>query len=437
MKSFLFVYICAITSFKVSFVLSQDPCLEYQTLNEDKRSPGHKFEPSADLAISDDRLTLGWYRIMSDAGETMPTSAPDTFKCGTWYPIWLNGGPPVTTGETKTVPVCLKTFESTCEYTWDIQIKICSGGFLVYELSPSPIIDSAYCFGSSGPCPNGTSSETGYTPGCSYLEQTILRPRHWEAAYDMNMIVKCSVRARASENSVPGYYYYSADFVAGIVVCQNSAPDAFVYEVDEGQTINVTLRSTVPTGCNAQMFINNCKETIKLSYPNEYSCRHGDTKWGPIIQESCGADVLANTWFENHTLIVHGNIDNMYNINSVRYASVKLTKASSKTDPSKAWDKINIPDIIIHTLSSACHWGTCNVGIAIRSHDSLFVVRTIDECKNPIQFNGTDHDYTATITSRTYPLIDFRVCDDRNMKIQRDGKSFKVIIAYNVLHLTT
>jgi hypothetical protein len=36
-------------------------------------------------------VELGWYRIIS-AGETeMPTEAPGTFRCKTWYPIWLDG----------------------------------------------------------------------------------------------------------------------------------------------------------------------------------------------------------------------------------------------------------------------------------------------------------------------------------------------------------
>jgi uncharacterized protein YjlB len=43
------------------------------------------------IAISDDRLDPGWYRIISAGGTEMPTEAPGTFRCKTWYPIWLDG----------------------------------------------------------------------------------------------------------------------------------------------------------------------------------------------------------------------------------------------------------------------------------------------------------------------------------------------------------
>ena len=61
-------------------------------MEEDKRSAGYSLDfDNAEIAISDDRLEPAWYRIIS-AGETeMPTEAPGTFRCKTWYPIWLDG----------------------------------------------------------------------------------------------------------------------------------------------------------------------------------------------------------------------------------------------------------------------------------------------------------------------------------------------------------
>jgi hypothetical protein len=61
-------------------------------LEEDKRSAGYSLDfDNAEIAIIDDRLEPGWYRIIG-AGETeMPTEAPGTFRCKTWYPIWLDG----------------------------------------------------------------------------------------------------------------------------------------------------------------------------------------------------------------------------------------------------------------------------------------------------------------------------------------------------------
>ena len=61
-------------------------------MEEVKRSAGYSLDfDNSEIAISDDRLEPGWYRIISAAGTEMPTEAPGTFRCKTWYPIWLNG----------------------------------------------------------------------------------------------------------------------------------------------------------------------------------------------------------------------------------------------------------------------------------------------------------------------------------------------------------
>lgn len=71
--------------------LITDPCASYSTLDNVKRSAGYNTDLTNDITISDDRLAPGWYRIVSVAGEDMPTEPPETFRCGSWYPIWLNG----------------------------------------------------------------------------------------------------------------------------------------------------------------------------------------------------------------------------------------------------------------------------------------------------------------------------------------------------------
>ena len=61
-------------------------------MEEVKRSAGYSLNlNNSEIAISDDRLEPGWYRIISAAGTEMPTEAPGTFRCKTGYPIWLDG----------------------------------------------------------------------------------------------------------------------------------------------------------------------------------------------------------------------------------------------------------------------------------------------------------------------------------------------------------
>lgn len=69
-----------------------DPCTNHSIIeNEEKRSSAYTYDFETEFAFSDDALEEGWYKVISKSGTEMPTKSPDTFKCGTWYPIWLDG----------------------------------------------------------------------------------------------------------------------------------------------------------------------------------------------------------------------------------------------------------------------------------------------------------------------------------------------------------
>ncbi|XP_021375502.1 von Willebrand factor D and EGF domain-containing protein-like isoform X2 [Mizuhopecten yessoensis] len=70
-----------------------------------------------------------------------------------------------TNGETKSVTMCAVGVFSPCFPTWStVRVKNC-GSFYVYDLKRTPG-DNGYCFGTETKCPDGKSSETGFTPGC-------------------------------------------------------------------------------------------------------------------------------------------------------------------------------------------------------------------------------------------------------------------------------
>ena len=70
-----------------TFYYPLDPCFTTNTIDEWKRSvanPDHND-------ICDNLLIPGWYRIISGAGEKMPTTCPfGGFRCGTTSPMWLS-----------------------------------------------------------------------------------------------------------------------------------------------------------------------------------------------------------------------------------------------------------------------------------------------------------------------------------------------------------
>ncbi|XP_052074207.1 oncoprotein-induced transcript 3 protein-like [Mytilus californianus] len=121
---------------------------------------------SSDQVISDEYLDASWYRPFSANGDKMPTSPPGKMHCGTINPIWLNGTLPTYDDGNVSREACVQTENAICEQSIDIEIRNC-GGYYIYFLKETPP-NSSFCFG-SGPviCPVGTSSETGFYPGCS------------------------------------------------------------------------------------------------------------------------------------------------------------------------------------------------------------------------------------------------------------------------------
>ncbi|CAG2228915.1 unnamed protein product [Mytilus edulis] len=84
-----------------------------------------QFQMSTDTVINDVLLTNGWYRIISSIGDDMPTDPPDSLKCGTWFPIWLNGSLPVPcpyahSSETGFYPDCTKKNVTSVEVLVDL-----------------------------------------------------------------------------------------------------------------------------------------------------------------------------------------------------------------------------------------------------------------------------------------------------------------------------
>lgn len=67
-------------------------CGSYNSLQvSNKRSIDYITDLSLDVPISDHALEMGWYRMINDNGDQIPTSPPGLLHCGTIHPIWLNG----------------------------------------------------------------------------------------------------------------------------------------------------------------------------------------------------------------------------------------------------------------------------------------------------------------------------------------------------------
>ncbi|XP_013411362.1 von Willebrand factor D and EGF domain-containing protein isoform X1 [Lingula anatina] len=146
-----------------------DPCTQgqHREVNDPRRSTA--ISPtSGDTMLCDSLLSSPpiWYRFTSPAGGDMPTANPGLLKCSTLFPVWLNGNIPSVADGEVTRQACVTNFGVSCSSPFNIKVKNC-GLYRVYQLPRTTGCPIAYCAGSEAPCPPGTSSPTGYTPGCS------------------------------------------------------------------------------------------------------------------------------------------------------------------------------------------------------------------------------------------------------------------------------
>lgn len=165
-----------------------EPCETINFIDDWKRSAANNLIDNTFLC--DSMLEEGWYRIISTAGERMPTECLiDGYRCGTAYPIYLSRKG-VPTGE-DIFPAKGKIVNRTAYEVYDnqcvneeypIRIKNCTL-YLVYYLRPTIGCNTAYCFGTELPCPDGQSSETGFSPGCS--EEKMNTHKHASLDYIM------------------------------------------------------------------------------------------------------------------------------------------------------------------------------------------------------------------------------------------------------------
>ncbi|VDI06511.1 Hypothetical predicted protein [Mytilus galloprovincialis] len=179
-------------------ISTSNQCTDYVLLDgpeEEARSPLFGISGSA---ISDDRLTTGWYRSNLTAGTDMTKDCPLLMRCGTMYPIWLNGTiPAVSEGEVVRSVCKLSISGSCCDSSYNsltIKIKNC-GDFRVYYLDTSGVpASSAFCFGDI-PKETTTSDQTVMaSAGLSTLQSTAMSDSESTRSESQNIVTTTSVK---------------------------------------------------------------------------------------------------------------------------------------------------------------------------------------------------------------------------------------------------
>ncbi|CAC5375044.1 unnamed protein product [Mytilus coruscus] len=283
--------------------------------------------------------------------------------------------------------------------------------------------------------------------------------------------IKCAIRMRNSRQSTPGPYLYSPLFRAGLFPSTNS----YYYTVNEGDSINITFTSTVPVGCIASHNVirSQCDQNFYIFRPSYYtygsSCTNNVRKRDILFNaEFCGFRLGNLDWMEKKTLEVYGYNDGLYNVNN-RYAYIKLSTSSiseynniwkdvdiyqirvevrdkdstlknrlcqSYNDPhfrtfdGKYYDYMGVGEFVmykndigpfwVHALFTSCGSGlpgtSCLCGIAIRSKNSLFVLRTCERISR------------KELHLLQQPVVTLTSCDESDMSISNTNNNYKIIL---------
>ncbi|KAL3871219.1 hypothetical protein ACJMK2_039227, partial [Sinanodonta woodiana] len=121
---------------------TQDECVKYATIpHAGQRYYNYRVDR---VIVHDFDLTSGWYRAND---EIMPTEKPKSlYRCGTPFPIWMNGTLPSEEDGIVDRVACLVSAQSACSIEYGIKVKNC-GSFWVYFLTKTGSRLEAYCFG--------------------------------------------------------------------------------------------------------------------------------------------------------------------------------------------------------------------------------------------------------------------------------------------------
>ncbi|KAL9960470.1 hypothetical protein ACROYT_G033933 [Oculina patagonica] len=142
-----------------------DGCKNYTVLSEADRAQVNAVRGD----LCDRSMLTGWYRFQGPAGDQMLNKCVPMFRCGAWYPGWLNGAHPTVDEGVVVRKACFHAgFNMCCASTNNIKVNNCSS-YYVYELQNPRACALRYCGNADVviTCPALPAPSNGTRLGCS------------------------------------------------------------------------------------------------------------------------------------------------------------------------------------------------------------------------------------------------------------------------------
>ena len=126
-------------------------CRFYKILKDGDRSVDKKVNK----LTCDDVLDFNsWYRFMGAAGTQLSTSCVPEYRCGTVWPLWMDGKYPTEDEGRVKRWVCQRGWSDYCAWKTEISVRNC-GGYYVHKFSPPPYCSGRYSGRYCGFSPKG------------------------------------------------------------------------------------------------------------------------------------------------------------------------------------------------------------------------------------------------------------------------------------------
>ncbi|XP_071955890.1 uncharacterized protein [Antedon mediterranea] len=198
-----------VIAYEDCFATEGDPCHSELELTDWYRSIHHDTQPG--FIISDNYIRDGWYNLRNEGDRIdirMPTSPPGNFKCGTKYPVWINGTYPENGDPIQNVTGCVDFNGTVCAYSMAICIKACpteDGQYFVHYLTDTPEPYMGYCTDSLLPCDGNLTSSTGFPPCDDNFPTFNEEPVLIFEAEEIGISAVCNINTTESFNDIDYY----------------------------------------------------------------------------------------------------------------------------------------------------------------------------------------------------------------------------------------
>ncbi|XP_046558339.1 uncharacterized protein LOC124267463 [Haliotis rubra] len=361
-----------------------DPCTTYRPFPDSEHRGTNYTLSDGQSSIDDNELTEGWY---GDTRYTLVDESPGFYKCGGWYPMYIQG-PTIS----STVTVCVQTISEPCKYPFEIERRTCSG-YDVYYLPQAPVHRAVYCLSASPGAPpefivtstvnfgllhkpsssellsfcNFTrSSENLFYKTIWYVEGAPIytfKPLEWssddtdyidsrkltEQLLQENGIEKagfylqCGVQAMYGLGKTTSSGELSKAKFVGVKIVQNRSRP-----LKEGERRTIGLELTVPFGCGTAIRDKGllCEFDINVQRVE----KPGNNALASVIENSCSVDPIRSTNGRTSVSVV-GKITPLYKEESAT-THLKLKTPSRSIQFSSFWTDYEIGLVTIQLVKN-------------------------------------------------------------------------------------